>query len=148
MAALKMVPLNLSWGLLLLFSCLLIGACGRSDSPKSTSVSDVDSTDVSTVGIDETLEPVIELYEELLDVLAGVTDEASAEAASGELSRIANRVEDLERRMGDFTQAEAIRAPLWGRFLNLRQEFGNEFNRISADPAAFEAVATEFENLN
>ena len=85
----------------------------------------------------------------MLDVLAGVTDEASAGAAVDDLTRIANQVEDLEKRMAEYSEAEFTGAALWGRFLDTRQEFGNEFNRIlSANPAAFDLLNEAFENLN
>ena len=62
------IRVNWSRGLLVVLSVLFIGACGGSDS------SDGDANGGGgTVGLDEALDQVIELYDEILDVLAGVT---------------------------------------------------------------------------
>ena len=144
MAVRNMFRVKWTCGLLVLISVLLIGACGGSESPDSTS----SSTD-GAVGVDEGLDQVIELYDDMLDLLAEVTDEASAEAAADDLVRIANQVEDLEMRMAEYSQEEFTSAALWSRFLDTRQEFGSEFDRIlSANPAAFELLSEAFENLN
>jgi hypothetical protein len=62
------IRVNWSRGLLVVLSVLFIGACGGSDSPDG----DADGGG-GTVGLDEALDQVIELYDEILDVLAGVT---------------------------------------------------------------------------
>jgi hypothetical protein len=50
--------------------------------------------------------------------------------------------------MGEYSETEVTGAALWGRFLDSRDELGNEFNRISDDPAAFDLVSEAFENVN
>ena len=144
MAVRNMFRVKWTCGLLVLISVLLIGACGGSESPDSNS----SSTD-GAVSVDEGLDQVIELYDDMLELLAEVTDEASAAAAADELTRIAKQVEDLEIRMAEYSQEEFTSAAAWSRFLDTRQEFGSEFDRIlTANAAAFDLLSEAFENLN
>ena len=93
------------------------------------------------------LDEVFELYDELLGVLAGVTDEASARAAADDVARITGEFRELEDRMDDFSQAELASVALSGRFQNFGQELGMEMVRISANPAAYAILAGSLENL-
>ena len=68
------------------------------------------------MGLEEALDQVIMLYEELLGVLVNVTDEASARAAADEVMRIADQFEELENRMGDYSDEEITRAAVSTRF--------------------------------
>ncbi len=174
MAALNILRVNWRWGILLLCSVLFIEACGGSDSPDSnsaevaptataasasggpaspaTSVLQPTATQPSSsggggnLGLNDALDELIELYEEMLDVLVDVTDEASAGAAMDDLSRIANEINHLENHMGDYTEAEFTNSALWGRFLGSRQDISNQFNRISVDAAVLELVTEALEN--
>ena len=68
------------------------------------------------MGLDDALDEAIELYEEFLEVLAGVTDEASARAAVDDVTRIVGEFEELDKRMDDYTEAEIASAALSSRF--------------------------------
>ena len=176
MAALNMLWVNWRWGILLLCSDLFIGACGGSDSLESgstkvvptataasatggsastaTSAPQPTATKASSgggggnLGLDDALDEAIELYEEFLEVLAGVTDEASARAAVDDVTRIVGEFEELDKRMDDYTEAEIASAALSSRFLNFGQELNLEMSRIFSDPAIFLLLAEAFENLN
>ena len=100
------------------------------------------------LGLDDALDEAIELYEEFLEVLAGVTDEASARAAVDDVTRIVGEFEELDKRMDDYTEAEIASAALSSRFLNFGQELNLEMSRIFSDPAIFLLLAEAFENLN
>ena len=172
MAVWNISLVNWRWGALLLFSVLLIGACGGNGAPESTSTrvaapatavppsettastatspppATASSGGGDSLGLDEALEQVIELYNEMLVLLSVVTDETSAVAAVDGLSRISKQVEDLEEQMGEYSEAEVTGAALFGRFRSFRQAIASEFNRISADPTALELVSEALENAN
>ena len=135
MAAPKTFRVNFALALSLLFSALLVGACGGSDALDSNS-----SGGDGPLEFDEGLDQVIELYEEMFDVLVKVADEASAVDAVDALLRISSGVENLEERMGSYSNADIARSSDWNRFLNIRRKIRNELERISADPAAFKLV--------
>ncbi len=171
-----MVRLNWRWGLLFLCSILVIGACGGSDSldsgstkvaPTATATSAIGGASSTAtlapqptaaqtssnggggdLGLDEALDQVIELYEELLEVLASVTDEASAKAAVDDVSRISSQFESLGERMEDFSQAEIASAFLSGRLTGFGEELNKEMIRIASDPAIFGLLAEAFGELN
>ena len=175
MAVWNISLVNWRSGALLLFLVLLIGACGGNGAPESTSTRAAAPTTAvppsetaastatspppatadqassgggDSLGLDEALEQVIELYNEMLVLLSVVTDETSAVAAVDGLSRISKQVEDLEEQMGEYSEAEVTGAALFGRFQSFRQAIASEFNRISADPTALELVSEALENAN
>lgn len=154
-------------GILLLFSMVLISACGGSDSPgadttegasSSTAVSagsgsgsnptpvpePTSSGGGGSIGLNDALEEMIALYEEMLDVLVDVTDEASARDAVDDVARIAGQFEELERRMGNYSEAEIASAAISSRFRNFGQELGAEILRISANPEAIALLGPAF----
>lgn len=100
-----------------------------------------------TVGLDDALDEAIRLYEELIDALATVTDEASARAAAPHVASIIEKFEGLDKVMGDYTDAEIANAALSTRFFGFGQELGNEMMRIAANPAVFVLLAEAFEDL-
>lgn len=132
-----------SFVFLLVFSVFIIGACGGADSPEPTSVAGG-----APLGIDEALEQTIQLYDQLLDVLAGVTDVASGRAAASDLSRLSGQIKELDTRIVSNSQEEFMSSIFWEPFVEVRRKFGNEFDRISANPAAFELVAEAFEDID
>ena len=100
-----------------------------------------------TVGLDDALDEAIRLYEELIDALATVTDEESARAVAPNVASIIDKLEGLDKLMGDYTDAEIANAALSSRFFGFGQELSNEMIRIAANPAAFVLLAEAFENL-
>lgn len=152
---------NWRLGVLVLVLASLVGACRGSDSPGSTS-NDVatsvtvaptaqsqssSSTGGGAVGLDEALDQVIMLYEELLAVLADVTDEASARAASAEVARITAEFEEIEKRMDEFSEQEITSAALATRFFGFGQELADEMMRIWANPEALALLEAAIGNL-
>ena len=115
--------------------------------PQATATQTSSSGGGGTLDLDEALDQVIIVYEELLDQLAGVTDEASARAAVDDVTRLLNQLEDINKRLGDYSDAEIANAALSGRIRSLGQQLGNELIRLSANPAAFALLAEAFENL-
>ena len=100
-----------------------------------------------TVGLDDALDEAIRLYEDLIDALATVTDEASARAAAPHVASIIDKFEGLDNLMGDYTDAEIANAALSSRFFGFGQELSNEMIRIAANPAVFVLLAEAFEDL-
>ena len=161
--------LRLDWRLvvLLLISGLFIAACGESDptGPPATTAAPtatafVTATEVSeatqtsssgssgSLSLDEALNQVFEVYDELLAVLAGVSDVASAEAAVDEVTRLTKRFQELELLMEDYSPADLSAAALSGRLSGFGQELNEEMIRISSDPAVFLALAEALGGAN
>ena len=95
------------------------------------------------MGLEEALDEVIMLYEELLDVLVDVTDEASARAAADDVMRITDEFEELENRMGDYSNEEIARAAVSTRFFGFANDLG-ELNRLGPDPVFNAADTTRY----
>ena len=166
MAALKTFRVNWLRGVLLLCSVLLIVACGGSDSTESTSSNAAPTATAATsasqstttqagssgggrtIEADEALDQLVELYQEMLTILAGVTDEASARAAADDISRISDKFSDLDAIMEDLSQEEIMSAVLSGRLGNFGEELSKELMRLSSDPEIFRYLSEAFENLN
>ena len=166
MAALKTFRVNWLRGVFLLCSVLLIVACGGSDSTESTSSSAAPTATAATsasqstatqagssgggrtIEADEALDQLVELYQEMLTILAGVTDEASARAAADDVSRISDKFSDLDAIMEDLSQEEIMSAVLSGRLGNFGEELSKELMRLSSDPEIFRYLSEAFENLN
>lgn len=170
MAALNTFRSNWLRGVFLLCSVLLIVACGGSDSTESTSSNDAQTATAPagdgasssatsapqasssgggrTVEAEEALDQLVELYKEMLAVLAGVTDEASARAAADDISRISVKFSDLDAIMEDLSQEEIMSAVLSGRLGNFGEELSKELIRLSSDPEIFRYLSEAFENLN
>lgn len=167
-AALDTFTIKWRLGVLLLFSALLIGACGGSDAPDSASTEEAPiATSVSasgsaastptsvpeqtsgggTIGLDDALIQGIGLYEELLDVLADITDVGSARAAADDVTRIVRQFEELDKRIEEYSEAEIASAAITNRFQNFGQELGREMFRISVIPGAGDLLGEAFENL-
>ena len=94
------------------------------------------------------MDQAIDLWEELLDVMAGVTDEASARAAVDDVTRITEDLKALNDRIGDYSDAEIASAALSGRFRSFGQDFGAAIGRHVANPAAFALLAEALEGLD
>ena len=97
--------------------------------------------------MEEALDQGIMLYEELLGVLVDVTDEASARAAADEVERISAEFEELEKRMGDYSDEEIARAAVSTRFFGFASDLGEEMMRISTNPDALALLGAAFESL-
>ncbi len=105
------------------------------------------SSSGGTLDLEDAVDRGIELMEELLEVLAGVTGEASARATVDDVTRIVNQLEDLGERLEQrYSEAELDSAALSGRFRSLGQELGREMIRLSANPAAFELLSDAFDS--
>lgn len=163
MAALNFLRNDCRWGSLLLCSVLFIVACGGSDSfetgsttaaptatlaPQPTATQESSGGGDGNLSLDEALDEVIELYRKLLAVLTGVTDEVSAKAAVDDVVRISSQFEDLEERMGDYSQAEIANAAISGRLSGFGEELSKEMIRITSDPAIYSLLAEAFGDLN
>ncbi len=166
MAALNTFRVNWLRGVFLLCSVLLIVACGGSDSTESTSSNAAPTATAATsasqstatqagssgggrtIEADEALDQLVELYQEMLTILAGVTDEASARAAADDISRISDKFSDLDAIMEDLSQEEIMGAVLSGRLGNFGEELSKELMRLSSDPEIFRYLSEAFENLN
>ena len=166
MSALKTFRVNWLRGVFLLCSVLLIVACGGSDSTESTSSNAAQTATAATsapqatatqassssggrtIAADEALDQLVELYKEMLTILAGVTDEASARAAADDISRISDKFSDLDATMEDLSQEEIMSAVLSGRLGNFGEELSKELMRLSSDPEIFRYLSEAFENLN
>ena len=159
MAALKTFQVNWLRGIFLLCSVLLIVACSGSDSTESTATPETSafqstatqagsSGGGSTIEADEALDQLVELYQEMLTILAGVTDEASARAAADDISRISDKFSDLDAIMEDLSQEEIMSAVLSGRLGNFGEELSKELMRLSSNPEIFRYLSEAFENLN
>ncbi len=125
------------------------GAASPSTStPQATATQTISSGGGGTLSVDEALDQLVEVYEELLIVLASVTDEASARAAVDEMTIISSKFEYLDEQMKDFSEADITAAFLTGRVGEFSQELTAELIRISSDPEIFKFLAEAFENFN
>jgi len=104
-------------------------------------------SDSGTLSLNDALDGSIELYVRLLDVLAGVTDEATAQAAVRELSDILREFQALGSQLEDYSDAEIASAVLSSRFYDLGQQFSGEVTRIMLNPATARVLAAAFSEL-
>ena len=116
--------------------------------PQLTPTQENSSGGGGSLGIDEALDQLEEFYVQLLDVLSGVTDEASARAAVRELESITSGFDKVNEQMGDFSEQEFANAILTGRLSVFTEEITKEMMRISSDPAIFVLLAEAFQDLN
>ena len=155
--------------LIVLIAVAVLSACGQQPDETAEFERQIDSDNLPTLptttlrptatpaisgsgggklALDAAIDEVVVLYENLLDVLASVTDEASARAAIEDVTRISSQFQALDDRMGEYSQAEIASAVLSGRLMGLGEELSREIIRISTDPTIFMLLSEAFENLN
>ena len=123
-------------------------ASAATSTPQATPTQASSSSGGRTLSVEEALDQLVVVYEELLIVLASVTDEASARAAVDEMTIISSKFEYLDEQMKDFSEADITAAFLTGRVGEFSQELTAELIRISSDPEIFKFLAEAFENFN
>jgi len=105
------------------------------------------SSDNSNLSLNDALDRSVDLYGRLLDILAGVTDEASAQAAVAELIDVMREFQVLGNQIDDYSDAEITSAALSSRFYDLGQRFSSEVTRIMLNPATARILGEAFSEL-
>ena len=104
-------------------------------------------SDSSNLSLDDALDRSVDLYGRLLDILAGVTDEASAQAAVAELIDVMSEFQVLGNQIDDYSDAEIASAAISSRFYDLGQRFSSEVTRIMLNPATARILGEAFSEL-
>ena len=105
------------------------------------------SSDNSNLSLNDALDRSVDLYGRLLDILAGVTDEASAQAAVAELIDVMSEFQVLGNQIDDYSDAEIASAALSSRFYDFGQRFSSEVTRIMLNPATARILGEAFSEL-
>ena len=105
------------------------------------------SSDNSNLSLNDALDRSVDLYGRLLDILAGVTDEASAQTAVAELIDVMREFQVLGNQIDDYSDAEIASAALSSRFFDLGQRFSSEVTRIMLNPATARILGEAFSEL-
>jgi len=99
------------------------------------------------LSLDDALDRSVELYGRLLDILAGVTDEASAQTAVAELTDVMREFEVLGNQLEDYSDLEIASAAFYSRFYDLGQRFSSEVTRVMLNPATARILGEAFSEL-
>lgn len=97
------------------------------------------------------MEESITIVEDINVLLAGITDQASAEAAQNQLTLLNNRMNELTARSDELgtpdaeKQAELEQLP---GYREAMQELSNQFVRLTNDPDALEVVLQALPSLD
>lgn len=117
-----------------LFSLLLLvlGCSGKSEQQQAAD----DSLNIMT---------------EMTQVLAGITDEASAKAASPELEKLAKEMQGFITRMQSFDKDEEVDPEVAAEYqqksLEISQAFGKEMMRVMQIEGAYQHVAPHLTSM-